>query len=203
MRRFRGRKRLLLVAVATLPLGTLGCGHRTTPDDSVPKPAQVAELPLPEWAPENPSPEFLRAARVLKPIPEEALLSIARADKAAEAMLRRAAGAWPAAYEFFGTLTDGQIERFLSAKEIAIPVKSLTPEQRDALDNWFEVWRKVMNGLDPEDYLIVLYKMGAEEDLSNVRVGFIAHGGHAVHIAFWVTPPGGEEDYICTWFANI
>ncbi len=57
--------------------------------------------------------------------------------------------------------------------------------------------------MELRDYLIILYKMGAKEDLSNVRVGFRAHEGHLVHITFWVTPPGGKEDYVCTMFAQI
>ena len=63
-----------------------------------------------------------------------------------------------------------------------------------------------MKGSGPEtaDYQIMLYKMGAKEDLSNVRVGFQAQEGHMVHIAFWITPSGGKEvGPICTWFAEL
>jgi len=182
---------------------TNGCGcppeqMKTAQVDTV----HTRAITLPSWAPDDPSPEFLRAWAVLKPTPEDEFARFAEGDPARLALARRASRTWAAAYQFFGTLTDEQIERFLSTKQIAIPAKSLTPKQRRALDNWFEVWREVMKGLDGEDYLLLLYKMGAEEDLSNVRVRFIAHGSHAVHIAFWVTPPGGEEGHIGTWFAN-
>lgn len=48
-----------------------GCGRKAekTPAAKATPPAGVG---LPDWAPKNPSPEFLRAAKVLKPLPEDA-----------------------------------------------------------------------------------------------------------------------------------
>jgi hypothetical protein len=166
---------------------------------------QNPSVPLPEWAPKNPSPEFMRAWTALKPAPLEQLRHFAHGDEAGEAQLMKSLEFWPATYEFFGTLTDEQIQEFRAAKELRIPVKALTRQQRAALDAWFAAFRKAMKGSDPatSDYLIMLYKMGAKEDLSNVRAGFVANGGHAVHIAFWITVPGGEAGPICTWFAEL
>ncbi len=164
--------------------------------------------PLPEWAPENPSPEFVRAARVLKPLPDEMLQGMAGQSASGSALLQRYRGTMPSSYEFFGALDDRQIERFSTTKEIRIPVKSLTARQRAALDHWFESWRTTMKGTGSgfEDYLLILYKMGAEEDLSNVDVGFTAKGagqGHMVHIWFWVRMADGKVNDLGTAFATI
>jgi len=57
----------------SVPLMVLafGCSHRAPQRPSAPAPAPKASVPLPEWAPKDPSPEFLRAAKVLKPMPPE------------------------------------------------------------------------------------------------------------------------------------
>jgi len=197
----------------------LGCGREARAPDSLMTASQGTRAerldlpPLPEWAPENPSPEFLRAARVLKPVPIEEQLGALRGDQAKQALVLRQKRFWPALYEFFGTLSDEQVERFLASREeplkILIPVKSLTTKQRAALDNWFEIYHKVNEGtMSPElkfleDYRVGLYKLGANQDLSNVKVGFVAQGGHAVHILFCITRPDGSQDGACTQFAEM
>ena len=207
------------VVVVTVALGAVstGCGERTgQPTTTAAQPTQVADTPpLPDWAPENPSPEFLRAARVLKPIPREIVGKYVLGDNASAALVGRLLRTYPAAYEFFGTLSDEQIEHFLSAKEIGIPVRSLTARQRAALDSWFEAWRKAIEGASAEfcDYLIFLYKVGAQEDLSNVDVGFatVPVGSstsetvstHCVHIWFWVAHPDGTPVECGIAFAQI
>jgi len=184
-----------------------GCGRKSA--QHPPKPvAQSVGVPLPEWAPKNPSPEFLRAARVLKPIPQELLRGLAGQSAEGKVLLERAQASFPAIYEFFGTLTDEQVGQFQSSKEIRIPAKSLVTAQRAALDKWFDAWRQAMKGAQPEfqDYLILLYKMGAKEDLSNVDVGFTAKtagGGHIVHIYFWVRMTDGKVNDFGTAFAQI
>jgi hypothetical protein len=167
--------------------------------------APRGDIPLPEWAPENPSPEFMRAARVLKPLPEE-MLKRPGAPPGIAAALQRSRDTIAASYEFFGTLDDRQIERFRATKEIRIPSRSLTPRQRAVLDHWFENWRTVMKGtgLKAEDYRVFIYKMGGKEDMSNVDVGFRAtSGGHMVHIHFWVRTSDGEVNDFGTAFAQI
>jgi hypothetical protein len=188
------RDRIAWLSVLLLML-TFGCGHRPQQKPTNPPPAPETAFPLPEWAPKNPSPEFLRAARVLKPWPIEELLTSAQGDLAREARLKKMRRIWPAAYEFFGTLTDEQTQHFLSTGTVRIPVKSLSTQQRTALDNWLEAYRKNMAGLGPEkdDFLVRLYRDGAKEDLSNVEVGFstLTGGGHLVKIRFWI---GGGPD---------
>ena len=193
---------LLLLSLA---LCAVGCGQKAAHQPARPA-ARRPSIPLPEWAPKNPSPEFLRAWKALKPAPLEQLRAYAHGDKAGEAQMMKSLCFWPATYEFFGTLSDEQIGKFRAEKELRIRPRDLTERQRAALEAWFAAFREAEKGGDPEtsDYQIMLYKMGAKEDLSNVRVGFVANGGHAVHIAFWITVPGGkEEGPICTWFAEL
>jgi hypothetical protein len=199
----------LFVATAT------GCGRESKTPDNPPVIANPAngkgakQPPLPDWAPKGPSPEFLRAAKVLKPLPPEMLVGAAQGDAALEAMLARYTRSFAAAYEFFGTLSDEQIERFLSTKVIRLPVRSLTSAQRAALDNWFDAFRQAMEGGPPElaDFRVILYKAGATEDLSNVDVGIRAGegpgGGHLVDIRFWVRQPDGSFSDDSSTFAQI
>jgi hypothetical protein len=120
---------------------------------------------------------------------------------------------FPAAWELFGSLTDEQIQRFFTAKPdtddpdiskmIFIPVKSLTLEQRAALDEYFDAWRTAMQGLPPEqildaDRLVTLYKAGAKEDLSNLDVGF-NQAGRSVNITFRIRRPDKDmRGFGCT-----
>jgi len=190
----------------------LGCGPRAAQKPIAGPTPPKAEVPLPEWAPKNPSPEFLRAARVLKPLPEELLRGAARGDAAAKARMEAYRRTFPAAYEFFGTFSDEQVQRFLSTKQLTVPVKSLRKSQRAALDNWFDTFRKANQGTAPVemrelgDYLIILYKQGAKRDLSNVDVGFNAKtmgAGHIVHIYFRVIGPDGSVNDLGSAFAQI
>ena len=202
-----------LAMAAVLCMAAPGCGRKTIQKPaSTPAVPRVA-LPLPEWAPKNPSPEFLRAARVLKPLPDELLQGLAGKSAEGMALLRRYRGTMPASYELFGTLDDRQIERLRTTHEIRIPTRSLTAKQRVALDRWFENWRAAMKGTGPEfgDYLLLIYKRGGKEDLSNVDVGFTAISqegghvvpGHVVQIYFWVKQAGGKVIDLGTAFAQI
>jgi hypothetical protein len=203
-----------LALIVSLAVGA-GCGGRRAERSAALETAQQVEVLLPEWAPENPSPEFLRAGRVLKPLPLDFMSSPGRTDAENAARMHGAALMWPAAYAFFGTLSDKQVERFLQAKPkyMVIPVKQLTERQRDALNGYFDAWREAWKGrAAPEssgfaDCLVILYKMGANRDLSNVAVGFDAGkemgGGHIVHICFQVTNPEGKTDGFGPAFAQI
>ena len=82
----------------------VGCGQRTTQTPVSAPAAEKVEIALPEWAPENPSPEFLRAAKVLKPMPEESFNS--PEDRAEAVTWLRYQQTLAAGFEFFGTLTD-------------------------------------------------------------------------------------------------
>jgi hypothetical protein len=197
MRQVKRLVPIMLAAVCAIG----GCGRKPKPTPPI-APKTAVSIPLPDWAPKNPSPEFMRAWKVLKPSPPDAFNEFAKSDPAKFALAKRTSRTWAAAYEFFGTLADEQMRRFLSAREIRMPVKSLTVKQRAALDNWFETWRKVMkdNGSVPDDLLVLLFKMGARQDLSNVDVGFTAQNeAHRVHIIFW----RGPESSFRIDFANM
>ncbi len=175
-RRIAGRLTAIIGIAAVV--ACLGCGKEQKPTEAAPAPK--TSVPLPDWAPENPSPEFLRAAKVLKPFPlGEMLRGPEGNDASTRAQVAYATRVWSAAYEFFGTLNDDQTERFLSSKDkhILIPVGSLTPKQRAALDAYFEASRQA-----GKDRLVELYKCGANKDLSNVETGFSARG-RSVHIS--------------------
>jgi len=170
---------VLLVCIA-------GCGQSPTQKSaSVPK----AEVPLPEWAPENPSPEFLRAARMLKPLPSE-ILGPAAAEKgiSESAMMAMVAPIWGRAYEFFGSLSDDQMERLRETGVIRLPVRSLAAPQREAMERFIATRDDVLQG----DLRVTWFKSGAGEDLSNVDVGF-ALDGHVVAFRWWVRNPDDPE----------
>jgi hypothetical protein len=207
--------RVLGIIGLAAALASSGCGGKATTPPAPPV-AQKPTLPLPEWAPKNPSPEFLRAAKVLKPLPLDFMKSPESSAAENAARMKAAAIMWPAAYEFFGTLSDKQIERFLQAKPkyVAIPIKQLTQEQRAALDAYFEAWRQAYKGQsaipgnpDFGDCLVMLYRMGAKRDLSNVVAGFDAGkevgGGHFAHVSFHITNPDGETPGFYFAFAQI
>jgi hypothetical protein len=179
-----------------------------------PKPAVArTKTVLPDWAPKHPSPEFLRAARWLKPLPEEMLLEFAGRNGGGPALLERFRRTMPASYELFGALDDRQIEHLRATHEVRIPVKSLTAKQRAALDHWFGTWRVAMEGAAPdlEDYLTLIYKRGGKEDLSNVDVGFTSVkleggrivAGHIVQVYFWIRQPDGNVAESGSTFAQF
>ncbi len=85
-------------AVATcwalaLALMALGCGDRAARNPTTTAAGQKAMVPLPEWAPKDPSAEFLRAAKVLKPLPPEMLDAWAKGQPAMQAAVPRASAA--------------------------------------------------------------------------------------------------------------
>ncbi len=164
------------IAVA---VAALGCGKSQKPTTTPAGPE--ARVLLPKWAPENPSPEFLRAARVFRTWVDEPAITD-EADLAGRALDSRFRRALVPAWEFFGSLSDEQIERFRSTRDLRIGVKDLTDKQRAALYRFFDVWRKEFKGVSSvntefgEDWLVELYKLGAKEDLSNVEVQFLVRG---------------------------
>ena len=198
--------RLMATAEVAALLLCAGCGKAPVREQSQ-KPKAVRTFQgvlLPEWAPEHPSPEFMRAARVLRPLPEEALASSARQGQFKEAFLIRFHKTWPATYELFGTLTEEQMRRFRATKKISFPVKAMTKQQRAALDRWFEVWRVNMAGCgekNMEDLLVSLYKAGAKEDLSNVEFGFDVPAKAPVHLRLLLKGPPGVSVNIGLTFA--
>jgi len=198
-----GSLSLLLLSGALL--FAVGCGQQAGPA------VDTEGVVLPEWAPEHPSAAFLRAAKVLKPLPE---------DMHGDSSLT------VAFYEMFGTLTDQQIATFLQRKqgklppdarddtralfkekfgakevggelvysrnEVSVPIDSLTPAQREAFSRVKAAWSAEFEAQgENEDLLVKLYKMGAKEGLSNVDVAFTATG-HMVSFQLRVTKKSGN-----------
>ena len=149
-----GRARRVVLAIASTAIvwvagGAAGATKvKTKPTQAAPKPAAVSQKTarpvLPEWAPKNPSPEFLRAAQVLKLLPLDIAKSPARTDAENAIRIRGTTIKWTAAYELFGTLSDEQVERFLQSKpkHLVIPIKQLTQRQRSCAG-------RVLRGLSP------------------------------------------------------
>jgi len=194
MIRKQGGLVVFLLSVALAPMAASGCGQGTGQSTGAGSQARhVAHMPpLPEWAPKNPSPEFLRAARVLKPIPPEILARFGEASPSAGVAVSRYSMTLVPAYEFFGTLSDDEISRIKTSGSAQVPVKSMTRAQRRILDNYFEAWRKANLGeMFGADLLVELYKEGARQDLSNVDVGFV-FDGHGVNMQFWITQSDGS-----------
>ena len=119
-------------------------------------------------------------------------------------MLARFHATYAPAYEFFGSMGDDQIKKFLTTRQLHVPVRSLSSGQRKALDAWFEAWRGAMKGTNipglSDDFLVQLYRNGAAKDLSNVEVGFTTvpvgnssgapESTNRVHLWFWVRGNG-------------
>ncbi|NIM07266.1 MAG: hypothetical protein GTN69_08660 [Armatimonadetes bacterium] len=179
-----------LVMVSVL-LFTAGCGEKGTSGGG----DSVDRARLPDFAPENPSPEFLRAASVLKPMAAEP--SGGGGDLERAAMAGRLNRVMPAAWELFGTLSDEQIEKMIDTNEVSIPATQLTDKQWDALNHFFDVWHQTYKGVSPledwsEDVVVDLYKLGAREDLSNIVIAFKAGRSKRVAILFHVRQSDGS-----------
>jgi uncharacterized protein YcgL (UPF0745 family) len=109
-----------------------------------------------------------------------------------------------AAWEFFGTLTDQQIERFVATKRLRLLAKDLTPKQRAAMYHYFDVWRETMKGVPVdyqdqfgEDWLVELYRLGAKQDLSNVEITFDVRTSHIVRMMMRVQLNDGKLSAPC------
>jgi hypothetical protein len=170
---------------------------------------------LPEWAPEEPSEEFLRAVEVLGSLPSEELRAAAAANPEMEAFVTALLEVlWPRAFELFGSLTDQQVEKFLAQREIRLYIPSLPASQKTALDNWIEAAGEVAalapgvalpaDGVPPQErFLALLREEGAAEDLSNVDVGFRTERG-AVGLYFWINvSESGTGPIISNDFAKL
>jgi uncharacterized protein YcgL (UPF0745 family) len=198
----QGRWLIAVLLIAVFP--PAGCGHssaRTTP----PKTAKPGvNIPLPEWAPKNPSPEFLRAARVIKPMPDEVGVARDKGDMVGRAWSEKYHRTIVAAWEFFGSLTDQQIERFVTTKKLRLLAKDLSPQQRAAMYHYFDVFRETMRGVPVdyqdqfgEDWLVELYRLGAKQNLSNVEITLEVRGSHRVAIIMRVQLAGGKLSAPC------
>jgi hypothetical protein len=187
----------LTVILSVVFLAPTGCAHRSAPPPPKAKPTQAVKIPLPDWAPKSPSPEFLRAAKVLKPIPADMMQNAGEAMRVPAAVLKRYERWWPAGWEFFGTFGDDQIERVRKTKFLRMHVRDLTPRQREAFEAFMDAIDRALAGAARPEYRVSLYKFGARKDLSNVDVGFDTDA-HALLIRTWVPTPGAPGKSITT-----
>jgi uncharacterized protein YcgL (UPF0745 family) len=208
--------------IVLILLFAAGCAHHTAQKPTSVKPSVQATIPLPDWAPKNPSPEFLRAAKVIKPwggpigergrgvaagrpSTEAYSPDVPRAqddvapDLAGRAWSEKYHRTLVAAWEFFGTLTGEEIDRFVRTKKVRLLAKDLNPKQRAAMYHYFDVWRETMKGVPvdlrsqfDEDWLVDLYKLGAKQDLSNVEITFDVRTSHIVRMMMRAQLPGGK-----------
>jgi hypothetical protein len=138
---------------------------------------------------------------VLKPLPPEWVEKAAQRKAVPPAFMMSVLSKMSLpAYEFFGTLTDEQIQRFLDTGLIRLPMDSLSPRQREAWDRFIAGRDEATEG----DTRVWLFKLGAKEDLSNVDVGF-TRDGQAVSIAWWVRnlDDPGEEGHGREFFGTL
>jgi len=192
-----------LVAVVIVVLAVSGCGRRDKQASGRKATGASASVPLPEWAPKNPSPEFMRAARVLRGVPMDAVGRGDMPEQSWRALLEYMKRVSPTLWQLFGSLSDAQIESFLAAKRISIPVRDLTPAQAAALaavldankDNETEI-----SGVHLPDFRTLLYKMRAAQDLSNVTIGFTIEGANT--LSFNARVQGVTEPLVWTGWAQ-
>jgi hypothetical protein len=195
--------RLLLLGAAGLAVvAAPGCARHTAPKPAArPLAVTKADTPLPDWAPAEPSPEFLRAAHVLREMGSSVRAPLEvpgrQDDLAAKAFWTHYDRTLTLAWELFGTLDDRQVGQLVSTRQVRLPVKSFTEKQRDLLERYFELWRREMRDL-PEretewgkDWLVDLYKGGAREDLSNVLLTFQVRSHSRVAMILYVVKPDG------------
>jgi hypothetical protein len=182
--------------LALLMLLAGGCALKARQTQTAAPKSASRQAGLPSWAPENSSPEFLRAAKLLKPIPPEAQPYSAE---------------YIPCWELFGSLTDKQIAEFMTEKTIKfpssalpkqivdanvksgegrvegsyyftnikavrLPMQSLTPRQKELFDKYVAVYEGCNQGAKKPDLLVDLYHAGAKQDLSNVNMRFQTKG---------------------------
>jgi hypothetical protein len=198
---------LALLVSLTLAIGLSfqsGCGdgQQRGATDASPSPGDSVERvaadlpPLPDWAPENPSAEFLRAARVLKPAPTDELTRGDLPDEIRIIIVELKRRADPILWELFGSLSDEQIERFRETERVAMSVRDMTPRQLEILNAFLDANKGLeaqVEGQPIPDLRVGLYKAGAHEDLSNVDVRF---GIEGADMLTFVCEVEGKEDVL-------
>jgi hypothetical protein len=107
----------------------------------------------------------------------------------------------PLCWELFGSLSDKQIERFLTSERVEIRVPDLTQKQREAFDSVLTAFEGLRVQEMDVDLRLTLHRDGAREDLSNVSIGFKMMGGKTV--AFFAKVSGQEEEHAYGGFAHI
>jgi hypothetical protein len=197
-----------------LLLGGVGGVTTAVAEEAAPE-ASAEEAPeatvLPEWAPADPSDEFLRGLRALLVVPTEQVLAPAGDNEELATYLKKMMNTlWPPAFELFGSLSEEEMATFFAEEELRLPVPSLPAEQQTVLDRWLAAADTVIarapvgSDVPPKGgYMALMKEEGAEEDLSNVDVGFGSKNG-MVGVYFWIKKtPGGEGPVISNDFAML
>jgi hypothetical protein len=190
-----------LCVLASFLLLAGGCARRA---QRTPGAGNVARRDdLPSWAPEHPSPEFLHAAKLLKAVPSEAepyspefvpcweLFGSLTDEQIAELMTPKYVPhgmRFPSQEDLDALLKSGdaRVEGdhvVLAFRCLSVPIKSLSPRQRQLLDKYAAVYGGTDQGPGKHDLLVDLYHAGAEQDLSNVFL-FLSTQGHLVTLSF-------------------
>jgi hypothetical protein len=197
------RTAYLLSGIVLVLLLVYGCDQRAPRESPAGNATHAADVPLPEWAPKNPSPEFLRAAKVLRGVPMDAVGRGDLPEQTWRALLGYMRQINPTLWQLFGSLSDAQIDSFLAAQRIAIPVRDLTPRQMAALDAVLDANKGneiQISGKNLPDFRTLLYKMGAEEDMSNVTIGFTIEGANT--LSFNARVHGMKDPLVWTGWAQ-
>jgi hypothetical protein len=189
---------IVLASGLAIALTIIGCGGKRNAESTAAPPPDVV---LPGWAPEDPSPELLRAARVLKPMPAESGPPANLPQEAFRALTAFKQKTDPLCWELFGSLPDEVIERFLASEKVEMRVPGLTQKQRGALEAVLTSFEDLRLQGEEMDLRLVLYRDGAREDLSNVNIGFKVMGDGVV--CFFAKVRGHEEEHTYGGFAHI
>jgi hypothetical protein len=199
---------VLLVAVG-------GAGVAMAAEEAAPSEKPPEATVMPEWAPDDPSDEFLIGLRALAAVPGEQVLKPAEGNAELTAFLTQMMEeVWPPAFEFFGALTEEQRATFFAKNEVRMEMSSVPEAPRATLDRWFAAMDRMLaatpEGVWPEEdgppeggYLELLRDDGAADDFSNVEVGFGARSG-MVGLYFWIEPiDGGPGGLVTNDFAML
>ena len=95
-----------VLALAVL-VGVGGLGVAMAADEAAPSEKPPEATVMPEWAPDDPSDEFLLGLRALAVLPSEQVLGAAEGNDELIAFLKQMMETvWPPAFELFGSLTE-------------------------------------------------------------------------------------------------
>jgi hypothetical protein len=179
-----------------------GCGKKSAPAQTRNLPAYVFTDQKVWWMPQKPSPEFLRAAKVIKkPLFDDPGKLVSLQEKAGNERFRQIL---VPAWELFGTLSDAQIKHLLNLphtrkrddSQLRLPYRKMTTKQQAALRHYFDVYNATFKGHGdtewPEDALVALYKCGAREDLSNLVVAYKIRGSGRLAMYMYVIQRDGK-----------
>jgi hypothetical protein len=211
-------KKIFILIIVSIGLLFSGCNKQPQKQSNNAAAAKIQQVILPDWAPKHPSSEFLRAAKILKPFPMESYANSGNhlMDQTFNAKFN---AVLVPAWEFFGTLSDEQTSKLFNSKEIVLhksvdpkfakvnrarllnlPIKSMTAKQQAALKRYLKLYGETFKGFGhngpdgnwDEDKLILLYKLGAKEDLSNVLCSIMVRGNRLVRMNMYVVKSDGS-----------